>query len=235
MWSKTTWYSKLIALALLVVLPSIGFYYGEWHAQNAILADKNTASSSASTLGNTQTDYYNNVTEWQTDTNNDGGFSIAYPIDFQIDDNYSAVPSVDWRINANNTPGIKYITLTVPKVFEPQTNFADATLTVGASRNKTALAQCMTPDPTGMGTATTSTQNINGTEFTVFHSDGAGAGNYYETTGYRALHAGQCYAVEYTIHSSQIMNYPASYNLKPFNEKDISSVLQNIIGTFRFL
>ena len=27
-WNKVTWYSKLLALALFVALPFIGFYYG---------------------------------------------------------------------------------------------------------------------------------------------------------------------------------------------------------------
>ena len=134
-----------------------------------------------------------------------------------------------------NAPGIKYFTLTVPRAFEPQTNFVDATLTVGASANNTAVAQCLTPDQSGGPATATSSATINGINFTVFKSTGAGAGNYYETTSYRTLHAGECYAVEYTVHSGQIANYPASYNLQPFNEQQIDSVMQNIVGTFKFM
>ena len=46
--------------------------------------------------------YYNNPAEWQLDANNTaGGFSIAYPLDFDIQDDYSAAPSTDWRLNAS--------------------------------------------------------------------------------------------------------------------------------------
>jgi hypothetical protein len=75
---------------------------------------------------------------------------------------------------------------------------------------------------------------INGITFTAFNFAGAGAGNYYETTSYRTLHAGQCYAVEYTVHSGQIANYPASYDLQPFNESKINTVMQAVVGTFKF-
>lgn len=236
-WNKVTWYSKFIALVLFVALPFIGFYYGiKYGTLTAQVSQTPSVAISASTSSAVAAAaYYNDPAEWQTDANNTaGGFSISYPLDFDMQDNYSVAPSTDWRLNAS-APGVKYFTLTVPRAFEPQTNFVDATLTVGASGNDVAVAQCLAPD-TGGGPATaTSSATINGINFAVFKFDGAGAGNYYETTSYRTLHAGKCYAVEYTIHSGQIMNYPASYNLKPFDESQIDSVMQNIVGTFKFM
>ena len=239
-WNKVTWYSKLIALALFVALPFIGFYYGVQYGKMV------TAIGQAPTAIATGTSitpgvagaaaYYNDPTEWQTDANNTaGGFSIAYPLDFDTQDNYSATPSADWRLDANGISGIKYFTLTVPRAFEPQTNFADATLTVGASGNSAAVTQCFTPDASGGPATATSSVPIDGINFTVFKFDGAGAGNYYETTSYRTLHAGKCYAIEYTIHSGQILNYPASYDLQPLNEQQIDSVMQTIVNTFKFI
>ncbi|MCL4405186.1 MAG: hypothetical protein M1361_01025 [Patescibacteria group bacterium] len=222
--NKSGWYAKLIMVIVMIVLAVAGFYIGEHYGQSQ------KTNSKATSLNN----YYSDVAEWQTDTSG-GTFSIAYPLDFQVDDNYLATPSTDWRINSNGTQGIKYLTLTIPRVFEPQTNFDDATLTVGASNDGTAVAQCMVPDPTNPTAATSSSIIVNGIEFTVFHSSDAGAGNYYQTTSYRAVHNNQCFAIEYTLHSSQIMNYPASYNLKPFDEIQATSVLDNIVGTFRFL
>jgi hypothetical protein len=234
--NKLTWYSKLIAAIVFIALPFVGFYYGEQYGRDLSLAGSaggNAASTSASDQSGLQNPYYSDFAAWQTDANS-GIFSIAYPIDFQVDDNFAAIPSTDWRVNSDNTSGVKYISLAVPRAFEPQTNFADATLTVGSSGNKTAVAECMTPDPTAPGESATSSQNINGTEFTVFRSNDAGAGNYYETTSYRTIYNGKCFAVEYTVHSSQIANYPASYNLKPFSEDAINSLLQNIVSTFKF-
>jgi hypothetical protein len=238
-WNKVTWYSKFIALVLFVALPFIGFYYGTQYGK--LIAQLNqpapviATSTSPTTSGNSDIAYYNNPAEWQTDANNTaGGFSIAYPLDFTVQDNNSPALSVDWRQNSNGATGKQYFTLTVPSAFEPQTNFAGATLTVGASANNTAVAQCMTPDA-GDGPATaTSSVTINGIIFTVFNSSDAGAGNYYATTSYRTIHAGECYAVEYTVHSAEIGNYPPSYDLQPFNEQQIDSVMQNIIGTFKF-
>jgi hypothetical protein len=240
-WNKVTWYSKFIALVLFVVLPFIGFYYGVQYGKIITTIGQMPATNATSTAippatANTAAVYYNDPSEWQTDANNTaGGFSIAYPLDFDAQDNYSAMPSTDWRLGANGAPGIKYFTLTVPRAFEPQTNFIDTTLTVGASGNNAAVAQCLAPDQSGEPTTTTSTATINGINFTVFKSADAGAGNYYETTSYRTLHAGKCYAVEYTVHSGQILNYPSSYNLQPFNEQQIDSLMQNIVGTFKFM
>lgn len=240
-WNKVTWYSKFIALALFVALPFIGFYYGAQYGKIVAAIGQTPATIATSTAltpnaADAAAAYYNNPAEWQTDANNTaGGFSIAYPLDFDTQDNYPATPSADWRLDANGASGIKYFTLTVPRAFEPQTNFADTTLTVGASGNNTAVAQCLAPDASGGPITATSSATINGINFTVFTSTDAGAGNYYETTSYRTLHAGKCYAVEYTVHSGQIANYPSSYNLQPFSEQQIDSVMQNIVGTFKFM
>lgn len=233
-WNKVTWYSKLIALIIFVALPFIGFYYGVQYGKIVAVIGQAPATITTSTASTPS--YYDDPAEWQTDENNTaGGFSIAYPLDFDTQDNYSAAPSTDWRLNANGTSGIKYFTLTVPRAFEPQTNFADATLTIGASGESAAIAQCLTPVVSGGPTTATSSVMINGITFTVSTSTGVGAGNYYETTSYRTLHAGKCYAVEYTIHSGQITNYPSSYNLRPFNNQQINSVMQNIVDTFKFM
>ncbi len=234
-WNKVTWYSKFLALALFVALPFIGFYYGmQYGRMTAILGEISTINLKSSGTADNSAAYYNDPAEWQIDANNiAGGFNIAYPLDFDTQDNYSATPSTDWRLNAN-APGVKYFTLTVPRAFEPQTNFVDATLTVGASQDSAAIASCLTPDQLGEPTTAALSATINGIAFTIFKFNGAGAGNYYETTSYRTLHAGACYAVEYTVHSGQIANYPSSYNLQPFDGSKIDSLMQNIVGTFRF-
>lgn len=236
--NKVTWYSKVLALALFVALPFAGFWFGVRYGETKqyttdVFVNLKNASSSASSLQGANR-YYENVSEWQTDQNN-GGWSIAYPIDFNATDNYSAALTDNWREGMPGGPGLQSFTLTIPRAFEPQTNFDGAKLTVGVSSNASAVAQCLTIEPTGPpGQLPTSTMTINGTVFTVFHLSDAGAGNYYETTSYRTLHGGRCYAVEYTIHSSQIGNYPPEYGLKPFDETKLHDVLDRIVGTFRF-
>jgi hypothetical protein len=76
--------------------------------------------------------------------------------------------------------------------------------------------------------------SLNGVAFSVFKSSSVGAGNIYETTSYRTVYAGVCFAIEYTIHSSQLANYPPQYDLQQFNESEVASLLDRIVNTFRF-
>jgi hypothetical protein len=242
-WNKVTWYSKLIALVLFVALPFIGFWlgvkYGEINPPSYLFSINSREPglvATGTTTNQAGAEYYSDAAEWQTDANNtSGGFSIAYPIDFPTQDNYTLAQSTDWRVNANGASGIQYFTLSIPSAFEPQTNFAGATLTVGASANAAAVANCLVADPGDGPASTTSTVMINGIAFTVFQSSSAGAGSLYQTTSYRTTHAGECYAVEYTIHSSQIGNYPPQYNLQPYNQAQATDVLDRIVGTFKFM
>jgi hypothetical protein len=236
-WRKVTWYSKTFAMIVFIVFPFLGFYWGIHYGEAIQQANQASQMVAAQSQGNTAggSDYYANTGEWQVGQSLNGRFSIAYPIDFEVNQINNTAPSTDWRLNANGALGNTFYTITIPAAFEPQTNFNEAKLTVGASRNTAAIAQCLVQDPGDGPSATTTKQTINGTSFIVAKSFGVGAGNYYQTTSYRTLHAGQCYAVEYTIHSSQIDNYPAEYNLKPFNQNQIESVLQRIVGTFKFL
>lgn len=206
-WNKVTWYSKLLALALFVALPFIGFYYGAEYGkakEDVVRAPAEEAPA-----------YYTDIASWQTYTQDNPGFSIAYPIDFEV----SMGPFFD---------------LTIPKAFEPQTNFDDAILNIDANEDTTAVAHCLAPDPNEGMLMATSTIIINGIPFVVFHSSDAAAGNRYDVTSYRTIHKDICYDIHYTIHSSQIGNYPPAYHLKPFDEQKVSSLLDRIAGTFKF-
>ena len=233
-WNKVTWYSKWLALALFVALPFVGFYFGEKYGElNGFYKGYNASvQASQNAVNRTNPDYYKNVATWQTDGNH-AEWSIAYPIDFDTNDNYSVAPIDNWRQGIPGGLGLEPFILTIPRAFEPQTNFNEATLSIGTSGDNKAVAQCLVPETTN-NQATTSRAMINGTIFTVFHLTDAGAGNIYETTSYRTVHAGQCWAVEYTIHSSEIGNYPQEYQLKPFDEAKLHDVLDRIIGTFQF-
>lgn len=232
-WNKVTWYSKLLALIIFVALPFIGFWYGTEYGKTIALLQGGSPTSNSN--GGANGDYYANTATWQTDQRPDAGFSIAHPLDFDANDNYSLSPRVDWRLDANNQPGTLPLTIMIPSIFEPQTNFADAKLTVGMSANNIAVANCLKPDSSAGPNAGFATATINGINYSIFKSAGAGAGNFYETTSYRTLHASQCYAIEYTIHSSQIANYPAEYHLAPFDKNKVTDVLDRIVGTFKFL
>jgi hypothetical protein len=133
-------------------------------------------------------DPYADESSWQQYQNATAGWSIAYPGDF------TATRSPDFI-------------LTIPKSFEPGTNFGDAKLTVIA----TTTSDCVPA---------------------VATSSDAGAGNLYDTTTYKRANGTTCYTLEYTIHSTQLANYPAELHLQQFDASHLHSVLDRIVGTF---
>lgn len=243
-WNKVTPFSKAVALALFIAMPFIGFWYGiQYGRAFQLIQDQNTGkgapnvNASAGSTPFPSYGYYEDVLSWQTDSNNPG-FSIAYPLDFDTQDAYKPAPSPSWRTgSAPGETGITLFTLTIPRALEPQTNFADAKLTVGEGTNAAAAANCLEAgisEGGGPQGASTSSETIDGVQFAVLHTTGAGAGNLYDITSYSALHGGKCWNIEYTVHSTQIGNYPPSYGLRPFEEAYVAGILERIAQTFKF-
>ena len=177
----------------------------------------------------------NLVTDQKTgiDTYTDASktFSFSYPGQFILsggDMGYSH----DWRSLAT-TSGLLLAVVHIPKSFLPGTNFGEAKFTVGTSADPDAVSDCLEFDYGGL--STTSEVMIGGIKFTKMSFTDAGAGNYYDTTSYRAVQNGQCYAIEYTVHSSNIYNYSPDQDIKEFDRTKITSLLENIVQSFRFL
>ena len=226
-----------IVIILIILIGAGAAYYYSAHSALAPTTGTSTpaivASSTTTTITTTTTSNPDTST-WKTNTETQAGFSIAHPANFTAVTNTSTAPTTDWRLNSSD-PGIKVLTLAVPSSFEPKTNFVDATLTVGYSQNTQAIANCLTQSPGSGPLTATTTVTINGINFTVFHSSDVGAGNIYKTTSYRALHAGACYAVEYSVHSAQLGNFPPSEGLTQYSDTPIDQALDQVVGTFKFL
>lgn len=228
--------SVSILAVIIIVLAIVGaYYFGVHHALAPTTATSTAVAGTTSTSTTVAVEpgsspYYTNTATWQTYSGTQ--FSIAYPLDFPVVETNGTTLTNDWRVNSQD-PGVKAFSLTVPAAFEPQTNFSNATLTVGYSQNANATANCLTQDSNGPPAAT-STAVINGIHFTIFTSSDAGAGNLYKTTSYRTVHQGYCWAVEYTVHSAELANYPTSYDLTQYSDQAIDSVLDRIISTFHF-
>lgn len=161
--------------------------------------------------------------------NDAGGFEFGY--DSKIAAQVLNTQDFSWE-NYASDPGTLFAIFSIPKEFEPQTNFGDARFTVGASNDNLAVGNCFKE---GNSMQKSGVETLNGIDFTVFKGTGAGAGNFYEVTSYRTLHAGRCFVVEFMIHSTNIYNYPPEAGIKEFDEGKVLEVLGEMLNSFRFL
>lgn len=225
-WRTVTWYSKLLAMALFVALPFIGFYLGARYGRETQSLDdfNNTPGASSVASG-----------DWKTYVNRTYGFSFSYPKEF-VPIEGDATPTAAWRIDGvPGDSGIDAVNVTIPQSFESKTNFGDATFHVGVSRERAALATCRAPQG-GMATGPISTavRTIGDVPVVMFTTDGAGAGNRYTTSAYRALRNGMCFAIDLTIHSTVLENYPPELGYKAFDRERVETVLQKMFASFNF-
>lgn len=147
-------------------------------------------------------------------------------------DQTANLPDTDWRQNTKEK-GMLLAHVSIPKAYLPGTNFSDAVLTIGASTDPKAIKSCSLN--AGNGEVADGTKTISGYPFSKFVSNDAGAGNFYETVSYRGLLDGDCYAIEYRVHSTNISNYSPEQNIKEFDKAKIQNELEKIINSFRFL
>lgn len=164
------------------------------------------------------------TTKTFTDTSNT--FSFTYPAALTATNGDSAKP---WRTNTT-VAGKQLATVTIPGSSQPNTNFSEATFTVGSSSNAAAVKNCTTPQN---GERAKGTAVIDGVTYTKITLTDAGAGNYYDTTNYRNVHNSQCYAVEYTIHSTNFANYPAG-TITEFDTQKVVADLESMAQSFSF-
>ncbi len=140
--------------------------------------------------------------------------------------------TTDWMFNATTT-GKLLAKVVIPKEFQPQTNFGDARLTLGTGTSPEAVANCLLPEYGS--TLATTTAAINGINYDVISSNGAGAGNFYDTTSYRTIRNSHCYVMEYTIHSMNIDNYPTDQGIVEFDQEKIKTMMENIVRSLKWL
>jgi len=159
-----------------------------------------------------------------------GTFSLDHNAFFQSFET-ELIPSLDWRLDAKQN-GVILANVTIQKAYMPNTNFMNARLTVGRSSDPEAIKSCfaLPQGRTEEGNAT-----ISGYPFKKFHFSGAGAGNYYDTTTYAGIFDGDCYAIEYTIHSTNVGNYSPDQGIVEFDKSKIQNELEKIVSSFKFL
>lgn len=157
-------------------------------------------------------------------------FSFSYPVGFTLSGVLGF--TTDWRVQSTDS-GLQLAQVYIPRSYQPGTNFSEAKFTVGTSSDPHAVTNCPTE---GDGNPVKkSTVTINGTPYTKLSFGDAGAGNFYDTTSYRTLRDGQCYTIEYTIHSTNIGNYSPDQGIVEFDKIKIQNTLDGMVQSFKFL
>lgn len=155
-----------------------------------------------------------------TYTNTEHTFSLAYPKEFSL-------------ANAETVEAQQQVVIvTIPRSVQPKTNFSGASVGVAVQSDEESVQNCLI-DPNGVGRATQKT--INGTVFSVSKSADAGAGNYYDSVEYRAVHNNSCYVITSVVHSTNIGNYSPDQGITVFDAGLVTKIIDSIVTTFHFL
>ena len=168
----------------------------------------------------------------KTFTSANGSFSFNYNDAFSVTPGDDTL-TTDWELNNLQPNGLLLATVLVPKYYMPGTNFAESKLTIGKSTDATAIENCLV-DNSGIK-AVGQPAAVSGYPFTKFTFSDAGAGNFYDTTSYKGIVGGDCYVVEYTIHSSNIGNYSPDQGIIEFDKTKITNDIESIVKSFRLI
>lgn len=168
---------------------------------------------------------------WQSDLYSKDGKLInshqfSYPRDFDIKEGSDAAGVDDF----SGTPEVR-VSFPHDAFQDKKTNYSEAFMTLASGNDAQTLASCL-KDPRTKA-ALTKTEVVNGTTFYTAEDTGVGAGNFYHSLLYRAIHNNRCYEVALTVHTGNIANYPSG-TVTEFDENQAYSVLKQMLGTFKF-
>lgn len=169
--------------------------------------------------------------DWKKYTDPSGSVSVNYPSFAEVK-TVASTPTQEWKVDATKANGTLLADIRIPKTYMTGTNFSDARFTIGRSADAGEITNCTAvqdnfSNRTGM--------IINGYPFIRMTTSDAGAGNRYDTTSYHGIFDGDCYVIEYTIHSTNLANYPKSQGIKEFNKEQIESLLEDMRLSVKFL
>jgi hypothetical protein len=164
----------------------------------------------------------------------EGIFSFSYPENWSVREREPGLTTA-WRMNTT-LPGLVMATVSAPEDYMPKTNFSDAKLVIGWSNDEQAIRTCAatTNDPMQGGPTITEAE-VSGFPFSKMVSTEAAAGNRYETVSYLGLLDGDCWSLEYIIHSTNLGNYPPEQGISEFDRAKVISQLESIVQSFQFL
>lgn len=158
-------------------------------------------------------------------------FRFSYPTMFSVTGGGIGYTN-GWSDGSTET-GLVLAQVVIPGSFQPKTNLSEARFSVGTSAAAGAVKNCFVNTNGNVNGKTEVT--INGTKYTKLTYGDAGAGNFYDTTSYRTVRNDQCYAIEYTIHSTNVGNYSPDQGITEFDKAKVQSLLEGMAQSFAFL
>lgn len=204
----------LLSLAVIALLAGCAV-----HPQQA--ADRGASGAAAATNGEpvfTSTAY---------------GFRLPYPAELalrrQPDPGY--LLSDQWKLYADSDamPGQAALALRLPASNEVTT----AALRIGASRNPASLRSCRDTPAATVPDSIGSTR-IDGVMFTTFAARDAGMSHYMTVHGYRAVHAGTCYALDVVVYGTNPKVYDPP-RTPPFTRQQAFARLTPVVAGLTFI
>ncbi|MDD3284532.1 MAG: MliC family protein [Patescibacteria group bacterium] len=221
-----TLFQTISASGVRYELGSIVFFS---KGDNAYLTENNIKTYTNCVSGNIKFDKISTSTSIFID--NSEIFSFSFPSEFVLSGGEIGY-SQNWAQQSTNL-GLVLAQIVIPREFIQSTNFSEAKFTVGVSADTDAVKNCLIYN---LGNSTSTTKaTINNHEFTKISFADAGAGNFYETTTYRTIYNDECYAIEYTIHSTNIGNYSPDQGIIEFDKVKITEIFEKIVMSFNFL
>jgi hypothetical protein len=117
----------------------------------------------------------------------------------------------------------------------PKTNFAESYVTVAQDSTVKNAEDCKKFSNGGAQMAADKSQaNSLGINFSSAEFSGAAAGNQYETRLYRIFHAGTCFEISTTLHTTNIGNYPPG-SVEEVDKQSAWAKLVQILNSFKFI
>jgi hypothetical protein len=205
----TTLGKLLLAIIVLILAALAWLFLGMHHAQ-APSQPVATSTPSGILTGVTDVTY----------VNSNLSFSITHPSSL-------ASSSIDFSgyLPLTQAPLVSFV---VPQSMYAGTNLEEAGVYVGASSSPQVLTACTSAMPG----ETLRNETINGADFVVATSSGAGAGNLYESKIYRRIENGWCVEVVELLHSGNIGNYTPGA-VKEFDHAFFANLLDTVVHTYR--
>jgi hypothetical protein len=214
----------LLAMGIVLVLIAAAFLVSRYLVSRLDGTGPRPATSTADQLPE-------QVVEWKTYASPSAGLQFQYPPQLRL---LEGGADAGWRTGTQD-PGTLIATVSLPENFQPNTNLSDGHIRFGMSADPKAVADCYASGVNAGKVSTGTPVTINSIPFLFFRESDAGAGNFYDTSSYRTKRNGRCYAVEVTVHSTNLENYPEEQQRTRFDNAKVQSLLLGVFQTLKFL